>query len=164
MVWGKLFKHFKQPFQLLKYVNIISPSYKGEQRVGKERLDLRAIECPKKQKRTRSLKTETKRACRPLRVPASLPALSLQPGAVFREERESTQIPQKERFFGRAWASHPRQPLQASSHPLFICEGRLTHPARLHTTKPGPRTHEGGRHAVVQTHQRAIAERISVNT
>lgn len=80
-----------------------------------------------------------------MRVPASLPALSLEPGAVYREERKSTQIPQKERFFGRAWASHPRQPLQASSHPLFICEGRLTHPARLHTTKPGPRTHEGGR-------------------
>lgn len=36
-------------------------------------------------------------------------------------------------FFGRARASHPRQPLQASSHPLFICEGRLTHPAQLHT-------------------------------
>lgn len=61
-------------------------------------------------------------------------------------------------FFGRARASHPRQPLQASSHPLFICEGRLTHPAQLHThtrththghtqQKPGPPsyTEEGGR-------------------
>ena len=56
-------------------------------------------------------------------------------------------------FFGRARASHPRQPLQASSHPLFICEGRLTHPAQLHThthththtTKPGSRSYGGGR-------------------
>lgn len=49
-------------------------------------------------------------------------------------------------FFGRAPASHPRQPLQASSHPLFICEGRLTHPAQLHTyNKPGPRSYGGGR-------------------
>lgn len=57
-------------------------------------------------------------------------------------------------FFGRARASHPRQPLQASSLPLFICEGRLTHPAQLHahththSQKPGLPSHteeEGGR-------------------
>lgn len=45
------------------------------------------------------------------RVPASLAALSFEPGAVFREERKSTQIPQKELF----WQGSGLPPTAASS-------------------------------------------------
>lgn len=44
-------------------------------------------------------------------VPASLDALSFEPGAVFREERKSTQIPQKELF----WQGSGLPPTAASS-------------------------------------------------
>lgn len=64
-------------------------------------------------------------------------------------------------FFGRARAAHPRQPLQASSHPLFICEGRLTHPDLLHTTKPGPPSYGGGR---TRTHARTSGCRAQKHT
>lgn len=64
-------------------------------------------------------------------------------------------------FFGRARASHPRMPLQASSHPLFICEGWLTHPALLqHKTETGPESYGGGR---THKHKHALTDHFYCN-
>lgn len=67
-------------------------------------------------------------------------------------------------IFGRARASHPRQPLQASSHPLFICEGRLTHPSQLHTTKTWTSVLRRRADTHARTHQQFLRRRGRSNT
>lgn len=115
---------------LTKNTEKMDSSSSSSDRGSKKRRSMGEMEILQTERKNTAWKVRRARLCRPRGSPvdASHAALSYKPGAVFREEHEKVHKSHRRSFFGRALASHPRQPLQASSQPLFICEGRLTHP------------------------------------